>query len=274
MIGRLALQVSQFVLCEQVISHMDKGKYMINLMSKTAVLAFLCVSLHVSAAEPQPTIDAQFETTKCAKPCKQEVKTKWWMMRTPKTIELRQVDNKTNTLSKRGEMWKYNPNGQSSYLFLMHDDQRAIEYLFDDLKILGIGVDERQWQINSQFITNAELAGFKKIAKTSKAYQGYATEVYTGKIGKADVHVTWLPALKLPVKLEYVYPKSNITIALKTLVAGDHLQKSPAPKTTVAKLGKYDHVYYTDIGDMEEDPTAQAWIANAAGAPGMHDHHH
>lgn len=260
---------------EQDIRRIDKGKEMIKLLNKFTVLALICLSLSVSAAEQPPAVDAQFETIKCAIPCKQELKTEWWMMRTPNTIELRHlVGNKGNTLAKRGEMWKYNPKGKTTYLFLMHDDQRAIEYLFDDLKILGLGVDETQWQINSQFLTNAELAGFKKSTKTSKAYQGYQTAVYTGKIGQADVNVMWLPALKVPVKLEYVYPKSKVTIALKTLAAGENLQQSKAPKTTTDKLASYDQVYYTDIGDMEEDPTAQAWIAKAAGAPGLHAHHH
>jgi hypothetical protein len=241
-----------------------------------SIIMASCLSMQVQAAtEGLPAVDARFETIKCAMPCKEAAETEWWMMRTPSTVEVRHVDAQTGELSKRGEMWKYSPNGKSTYLFMMHEDKRAIEYLFDDLKILGLGIDERRWQINTQLLTNEELASFEKAKGKSEAYQGYETEVYNGMIGKAQVRVLWLPALKLPAKLEYVYPTSTTTIKLKTLAANEKLQaENTVPRTTEAQLATYHHVYYTDIGDMEENPEAQTWIAKAAGAPGLHAHQH
>lgn len=240
-----------------------------------AIMMACSMSLLARATEDLPAADARFETSTCAIPCKKSIESEWWMMRTPKTVEVRKVDAKTGDLIDRGEMWKYSPNGKSRYFYLMHDDKRAIEYLFDDLKILGANIDERQWQINTQLLTNEELASFKKSTKKFKAYQGYETEMYDGKIGKAQVSVLWLPALKLPVKLTYVYPTSTTTIKLKALVASEQLQaENIAPRTTEAKLASYNQVYYTDIGDMEDNPDAQIWISKAAGAPGLHAHQH
>jgi hypothetical protein len=241
-----------------------------------SIIMALCVNMQAQAeVDALPAVDARFETVKCANPCKKSIDTEWWMMRTSETVEVRQLDAKTGGLSNRGEMWKYSPNGKTGYMFLMHDDKRAIEYLFDDLKILGLGVDETQWQMNAQLITNEELASFKKSTMKSEVYQGYETQMYDGKIGNAQVSVLWIPALKLPVSLKYDYPTSTTTIKLKTLIAGEALQaKNAAPNTTAQMLASYKQVYYTDIGDMEDNPTAQVWIANAAGAPGIHAHGH
>ena len=267
------MQVSHFYL----LADKNEGNGMMALIQRIGIVLGLVVSMFAQAAtENLPEVSARFETVQCANPCKKSVEKNWWLMRTPKTLELRQVKNKAGKLAMQGEMWKYQPNGKTSYLFLMHDDKRAIEYLFDDLRILGLGVDDHQWELSSQFIADDELAALKKSNKASKDYQGYTTEIYNGVIGEADVSMVWLPALKLPVTLEYRYPTSKTTIKLKALVAGDDLRKKSAasPKTVAPKLASYDHIYYTDIGDMEEDPTAQAWIAHAAGAPGMHAHNH
>jgi hypothetical protein len=226
--------------------------------------------------ESLPALDAKFETIQCANPCKKTVKRDWWLMRAQSQVELRDVEKKTGQLTPRGEIWKRSPDGKMSYLFLMHHDKRAIEYLFDDLKVLGIRSDESQWQITSQLVSDTELVEFKKIIKKSITYQGYSTESYVGAINGAKVKLTWLPQLKIPVKLEYVYAKSKVTIQLQQLnMAGDTLAtKNVSPKTTEELLNSYQQVYYTDIGDMEQSDDAKEWLAKAQGAPGLHSHHH
>jgi hypothetical protein len=240
------------------------------------LVGLLMSSFAYAEAEPLQALDAKFETVQCAVPCKKAVKRDWWLMRMTNQVELRDVERKPAQLAKRGEIWKYSPDGKMGYLFLMHDDKRAIEYLFDDLKVLGIKSDENQWQITSQLISDAELSGLKKISKKPIVYQGYLTENYAGAINGAKVKLTWLPQLRIPVELEYVYPKSKVTIQLQQLnVAGDTIvAKNISPKTTEEILNSYQQVYYTDIGDMEQSDDAKEWLAKAQGAPGLHAHHH
>jgi hypothetical protein len=239
-------------------------------------LILLASTLVHAETESLPLLDAKFETVQCANPCKKSVKRDWWLMRSTEQTELRDVQRKTGQLAKRGEIWKHSPTGKMGYLFLMHDDKRSIEYLFDDLKVLGINADKNQWQIVSQLITETELAELKKADTKSTNYHGHLVEHYTGKINGAKVKLAWLPQLRVPVKLEYIYPKSKVTIQLQQLNLADATVPAAkqAPKTTEAALDNYQQVYYTDIGDMEQNDDAKEWLSKAQGAPGLHAHHH
>ncbi len=253
-------------------------KSMSNLLG---ALVLLVSTFAYAETESLPTLDARFETVQCAMPCKKTVKRHWWLMRQSEQVELRDIDSKTGQLAKRGEIWRHSPDGKTGYLFLMHEDKRAIEYLFDDLRVLGINADENQWQVTSQLISDTELAGLKKTSNKPVNYGEYSVESYTGTIhagtvNDAKVKLLWLPQLHIPVKIEYTYPKSKVTIQLRQLnVAGKTLSANkPAPKTTEEVLNSYQQVYYTDIGDMEQNDDAKEWLAKAQGAPGLHAHHH
>jgi hypothetical protein len=251
------------------------------LFKMLGLLLGMTISTFVQAENEQilsqtPSLDAQYETIQCATPCKKSVKRDWWLMRTSQQVELRDVEVKSGQLAKRGEIWKHSPDGKTGYLFLMHEDKRAIEYLFDDLRVLGINTDENQWQVTSQLVSDAELAGLEKTGNKPENYQGYPAENYTGIINDVKVKLLWLPQLHIPVKIEYTYPKSKVTIQLRQLnVAGKALiANNQAPKTTEEVLNSYQQVYYTDIGDMEQNDDAKEWLAKAQGAPGLHGHHH
>lgn len=253
-------------------------KSMTNLLG---VLVLLASTFAYAETESLPALDAKFETVQCAIPCKKPVKRHWWLMRQSEQVELRDIDSKTGQLAKRGEIWRHSPNGKTGYLFLMHEDKRSIEYLFDDLRVLGINADENQWQVTSQLVSDTELAALKKINSKPTSYGGYSAESYIGTIhagtvNDAKVKLLWLPQLHIPVKIEYIYPKSKVTIQLRQLnVAGKTLtSKELAPKTTEQILNSYQQVYYTDIGDMEQNDDAKEWLAKAQGAPGLHAHHH
>jgi hypothetical protein len=105
---------------------------------------------------------------------------------------------------------------------------------------------------------------------TAESYQGYVTELYTGKIQNADVVVTWLPELRIPLNVTYTYPNKQISVDLKQL----NTKADPLLRTTGQLLDQYQRVYFTDIGDMEQNADAQQWIAKANGAPGLHAHQH
>lgn len=247
-----------------------------NIAHLSTCLILLASTLAHAETESLPLLDAKFETVQCAIPCKKSVKRDWWLMRSTEQTELRDVARKTGQLAQRGEIWKHSPTGKMGYLFLMHHDKRSIEYLFDDLKVLGIKSDENQWQIVSQLVTDTELAGLKKTNSKPTNYHGYSVEYYTGIINGAKVKLSWLPQLRIPVKLEYIYPKSKVTVQLQQLnLAGATLPAiQQAPKTTDTMLDSYQQVYYTDIGDMEQNDEAKEWLSKAQGAPGLHEHHH
>jgi hypothetical protein len=253
-----------------------------NISNLLGALVLLVSTFAYAETEHLPALDARFETAQCAMPCKKAVKRNWWLMRQSEQVELRDIDSKTGQLAKRGEIWRHSPDGKTGYLFLMHEDKRTIEYLFDDLRVLGINADANQWQVTSQLISDTELAGLNKTSGKPVNYAGYSAESYTGTIhagtvDDAKVKLLWLPELHIPVKIEYTYPKSKVTIQLRQLnVGGKALaaKEQQAPKTTEEVLNSYQQVYYTDIGDMEQNDDAKEWLAKAQGAPGLHTHHH
>ena len=236
----------------------------------------LFTSTLVCAADSLSAINAQFETTQCALPCKTPNTTAWWLLRSNNQVELRGIDNNTHKLSPRSEIWTLNPDGKLGYLFLMHEDKRAIEYLFDDLKILGINPDKEKWEETSQLVTESELNQMKRTGIETATFQGYETISYQGEINNAQVNIVWIPELKIPLKMVYTYPDITTTVQLKKLINGENLAlpENKQLKTSNQALSNYQQVYYTDIGDMEDNSKAQVWIAKARGALGIHAHNH
>jgi hypothetical protein len=247
-----------------------------NMRHLLSTLLISASAFSYAESTPAPTLDAKFETVQCAIPCKKSVKNNWWLMRQSDQVELRDIVSNTGQLAKRGGIWKHSPDGKMGYLFLMHEDKRSIEYLFDDLKVIGINADENQWQITSQLVSETELAELTKLKSKPANYYGHSIENYSGIINGAKVKLAWLPQLHIPVKIEYTYPKSKVTIQLLQLNLADTTlaTKNLAPKTTEEVLNSYQQVYYTDIGDMEQNDDAKEWLAKAQGAPGLHEHHH
>lgn len=241
-----------------------------------ALFTSLFTSTLVYASDSIPAINAQFETTQCALPCKTPNTNAWWLLRSSNQVELRNVDNNTQKLSPRSEIWTLNPDGKLGYLFLMHEDKRAIEYLFDDLKLLGVEPDKEKWEEASRLVTESELNRMQKTGIKTANFQGHETISYQGEINNAQVNIVWIPELKIPLKMVYTYPDTTATVQLKKLINGDNLTlpENSQLKTSKQELSNYHQVYYTDIGDMEDNSKAQVWIAKARGALGIHAHNH
>ena len=234
---------------------------------KSAALALLSLLPGLALADSLPELQARFETTQCATPCKKPVKREWFMLREANQVELRDLND------DHSDLWRLQADGSLEYVYLMHGLQRAIDYAPVDLRLLGINASESKWHGLSQLLSREELDGMQK--KAGRAYQGMATEIYKGKIGNIKTEVTWIPELAVPLKLQYQYPKHTVTVQLKQRYQGKLAQsKLPITPTTEATLQAYQHVDFTDIGDMEHDPVATAWLSQAKGAPGVHVHHH
>ncbi len=234
-----------------------------------ALVGFLGLTASISHAEnvrqndALPTLNAQFETTECARPCKKTIKHAWWMWRTPEKVELRKAQ------SANSELWVLQADKTISYAFLMHDEKKLIEYSDVDLKMLNQAMDAKKWEALTKLVTQKDLASMQK--KTLKRqYQGLSLMQYDGKLNGVETHITWVPALQVPLKMTYVYPKHQLTI---NLLSHDIQQATMAATTEQAMLG-YDRIDYTDIGDMEHAASAKVWLSKATDAPGLHSHHH
>lgn len=245
------------------------GKYLACLgllLSSTVVLAD-------SGSKTLEPVSAEFLTSQCEVPCTKEKVRLWWMLRDQATIEIRNGNHETHEQSNFSQLWRLGPKEKLSYLYIMHKDKRAIEYLFDDLGILGISADKQKWEILNKLVTDQELSQLTKTSKKTADFQGYSTEEYTGVLNEKDVHLVWMPALKLPVSLTYTQPKHKIEIKLQKLANQQQTIKD-MPLSSKQALINYESIYFTDIGDMELNGNAHEWIAQAPGAPGLSSHHH
>lgn len=211
------------------------------------------------------SLNAQFETTECALPCKKNnlanKKNIWWMWRTPKQVELRKADANTS------EMWQMDENQQLSYQFLLHDEKRAIEYSRTDLTMLGIRADVEKWQAITSLVTQADLASMKK-SSLKKQFNGMGLTQYTGNLHGIKTNIVWVDALQIPLSMTYVYPKQQLIVKLIQLNA------KPENAKTAEQLQAYQQVDYADIGDMEHSATAKIWLSKAHDAPGVHSYGH
>lgn len=209
------------------------------------------------AVTPTPTVAARFETTHCTIPCKKPISRRWELLRDAQTIELRGEG------APFSELWRRLVDGRIDYIYLMHDEHRAIEYSPTDLALIGRQPD---WERIGSLVSSRDLAHLKRGAKGRHA--GLETRRYTGALGKAKVDVAWIPSLALPAKLQYRYPKQTVTIRLV------RHHDAPGASTVANALASYQLVDYADIGDMEDDPQAQVWIRKAVAAPGnLHQGH-
>lgn len=245
---------------------------------KRTVASLAVLMTLASTAFAEEIVNARYETVQCASPCQVDAAKhlQWWLMRDQDEVEIRNL-YQNGEPAHHSSLWQKKPGGQFSYVYLMHDERRAIDYADVDLKLLAIKVDEATWQLKTQLITDAELATLQKVAGEVSEQYGYAIEKYTGTLGNGiRSQVWWIPALKLPCKVEYTYPQHTVSIQLQALQpaakAGQPVEI--APKTSLTALSQYQHVDYADLGDMEHNPSEMQWLAKAHGAPGLHAHEH
>jgi hypothetical protein len=230
-------------------------------------------STHIAYAEMPSNLtplNAEFVTSQCDVPCKNQHTRGWKLIRDNNQVEIRDINLTTGELASKSEIWKHIAKDKLTYLFVMHNEKRAIEYLFDDLKVLNLASDDARWQLNNQLITNNEFSSLKLTNQQSEAFNQYKTVNYEGVINDAKVSLRWITDLRIPAEINYQYPDYTVNVVLKKIDTINTAQIMTTTKT----LSNYQQVYFTDIGDMEQNPDAQEWIAKAKGAPGMHSHQH
>lgn len=247
-------------------------------LNLSALAAALALTLVHTEAMADDVVNARFETIQCAMPCQTaEAKhVQWWLMRDTNQVEIRNL-YQNGEPAHHSSLWLKKPAGQLNYIYLMHDERRAIDYSDVDLKLLAIKTDESMWQLKSQLVTDSELASLNKVADNAGSEYGYALEKYEGTLGNGiRSEIWWIPALKLPFKVTYAYPQHTVSIQLQALYPA--LQSTQpvesAPATSLTALSLYQHVDYADLGDMEHNPSEMQWLAKAHGAPGLQAHQH
>jgi hypothetical protein len=256
------------------LSHMmEKSMKIIQTLGLAAVLMVVA-----KAGVAEEILNARFETTQCATPCN-EANAKhlqWWLMREDDQVEIRNI-YVNGEPAHNSSLWMKKPAGQFNYSYLMHEEKRAIDYSDVDLKLLAIKTDAQIWQVKSQLVTDEELAALKKVPADKQQQYGQDVEKYVGELGNGiRTEVLWMPALKLPYLVKYHYPEHTVTIQMQALQAGAPAANDAVkpPKATLATLSNYQHVDFTDIGDMEHNPSEMQWLAHAHGAPGLQAHNH
>lgn len=239
-----------------------KISYLLTLVSFFGLSASIAHAENMAEDNALTALNAQFETTECARPCKKPAKHSWWMWRTPEKVELRKV------ASANSELWTLEA-GKTNYAFLMHDEKKLIDYSNTDLKMLDQSMDANKWEAVTTLVTQKELANMRK-KSLKRQYQGLSLTQYDGKIKGVEAHITWIPALQVPLKITYVYPKHQLTVNLMS--HGE--QAASVTAVTEQALLTYERIDYTDIGDMEHSANAKVWLSKAIDAPGIHSHHH
>lgn len=247
-------------------------------MKKSIGSAALMWVLLGSLAHADTLVNARYETVQCTLPCQADAAKHmhWWLMRDQDAVEIRNV-YQNDEPSHHSSLWQKKPGGQFSYIYLMHEERRAIDYADVDLKLLSIKMDESSWQIKTQLVTDSELGSLQKLDTQETLQYGHVVEKYSGVLGDGiRTQVWWMPELKLPYKVEYIYPQHSVTIQLTLLQHPDDAQTADAsaPKTAMAVIEQYQHVDYTDLGDMEHNPSEMQWLAKAHDAPGLNPHMH
>lgn len=240
-----------------------KIRYLLALTSFLGLSAAIAYAENVLEDKAVTVLNAQFETTQCARPCKKFIKHSWWMWRTPEKVELRKAQ------SANSELWVLQADKTISYAFLMHDEKKLIEYSDLDLKILNLSMDANKWEALTTLVMQKDLASMQK-KPLKRQYQGLNLTQYDGKLNGIETHITWVPALQVPLKMTFVYPKHKVTV---NLIRQGEQDPSVTATPEQALLG-YESIDYTDIGDMEHSPSAKVWLSKATDAPGLHSHQH
>ncbi|NOU13633.1 MAG: hypothetical protein HOO92_06640 [Methylococcaceae bacterium] len=141
-----------------------------------------------------------------------------------------------------GELWQR--DGQSViHRKLYHNDQRAIEFQPDDLRMLGTAPS---WQKLSLLLDQNVLAQLQ--AGEIEWSDGYPVREYLGKVADSEWHIVMRMDLALPVLIERKHEHGSERTELVHAYALPEAPWQPTP------ANNYDVIDFADLGDKEYDP--------------------
>jgi hypothetical protein len=156
-----------------------------------------------------------------------------------------------------GELWQR--DGQTMiHRKLYHDDQRAIEFQNDDLRILD---STPSWQKLALLIDPKLLE--QLTASAIDQSDGYPVRDYAGTVAGTQWHIILRMDIGLPVLIER--QQGNFSEHTELLQAYALINAPWQPTST----NGYDVIDYADLGDKESDP----FVIKVQSQMG-HDHHH
>ena len=156
-----------------------------------------------------------------------------------------------------GELWQRDGKAVI-HRKLYHADQRAIEFLEDDLRMLGA---KPSWQKLALLVDQTVLE--QLTAGDLEWSDNHPIREYQGKIGDSQWHIVMRMDLGLPVLIERDY--DGVSEHTELLNAYE-LNKAPWQPT---KTDGYDIIDFADLGDKEYDP----FVVKVQAQMG-HEHHH
>lgn len=141
-----------------------------------------------------------------------------------------------------GELWQR--DGHSVlHRKLYHNDQRAIEFQPDDLRMLQT---EPSWQKLSLLLDQQVLE--QLTASDIEWSDGYPIREYQGKIAETEWHIVIRMDLALPVLIERHHEHGAERTELLNGYALGEAPWKPTPTDS------YDVIDFADLGDKEYDP--------------------
>ncbi len=178
----------------------------------------------------------------------------WFFWRTAHTVE---VSNATQSF---GERWISYDQQSVFYQALYHDKKFLLDFQPSDLKILG---KQANWEMRTTLFSQSILQQLQQHG--SGKFQQYETVRYAGKVENIHYQVDWIPALKLPFRIEKQAGNKIIVTELKEFYP---LLESPnkAPSSD-----NYEDMDYADIGDNESHPIV-AQLQKNVGIGYFHPH--
>lgn len=230
-----------------------------------AILVSLCAD--VFAADNQanqvnnfPAVACRYESSQeivasSGDTLRQETSTSSYLWREPNRVETRDANGDT------GALWERGKDGGIFFRKLYHQAQKAIEYYPDDLRAAGSNLS---WDaIESTF--DSELSGrtLKRVGK--EIYLDREAERYRGEVDGIVMEVVWLSRERVPALVRKTTSNRVNTLRLAEIWPID---KAPWPSSTHAEIEQYQHLDFSDLGDMESDPFVK-WVIGRA-----HVHQH
>lgn len=168
----------------------------------------------------------------------------WYFWREAQRTETR------DELSNQGEIWERNNAGQFFYTRLFYNERIALEFVPGDLAAIGTAAS---WRQLTSLIDPSMLGKELSLVGKDNA-NGIAIEHYRGTLNSVATEVDWLPALQLPARIVKKLPEGSVTLILAECAKESKFAVKPIVKS---ELDNMRHLDYTDLGDMEDDPTVQ-----------------
>lgn len=211
----------------------------------------------VQAATGTASVAARFTTSTCGNPCDSSRSRQWYFWRGQDRVEIR------NVAGSVGEIWKRDPQGRVSFIYLEPAQRRGIEYTPNELNFVH---NQHPWEQLASLVSPQAL---EKLTPSGDAqFLGLPAKLYKGQLAGKQVEVTWLPELQLAARLENIHPDGRTVTELQAFLNDGDKAKA----ITDRQLQEFLLVDYADVGDLEGD-TAMDWLKHSL-APGHESHHH